>query len=58
MKQINERIEWLEKAIKTLRAYKGKDSNEEINRIISICDYEDELEQLRAIKKSNMSLFR
>lgn len=56
MKQINERIEYLKKAIKTLRSVKYT-GNDEINRIISICDYEEELEQLEAIKKANSSLF-
>ena len=57
MAQINERIKWLEKAISTLRNYKAKDHNEEINRIINICDYEEELEALKSIKASNKSLF-
>ena len=60
MTSINDRIEWLEKAIKTLRRYRemgdfSKFKESEI--IISICEYKEELDQLKAIKKSNRSLF-
>lgn len=57
MKQINERIAWLENAIKVLRKTKFRESEKEVNRIISICDYEDELISLRKIQKDNRSLF-
>lgn len=57
MKQITERINYLQKAINTLRSVKFKDHNKEINRIISICEYEDELKALQTIVKSNRSLF-
>ena len=57
MKQINERIAWLENAIKVLRKSKFRESEKEVNRIISICDYEDELNSLRKIQKDSRSLF-
>ena len=60
MTAINERIDWLEKAIKTLRQYRTKgdfSKFKESEIIISICEYKEELDQLKAIKKSNMSLF-
>lgn len=60
MMAINERIDWLEKAIKTLRQYRKRgdfSKFKESEIIISICEYKEELDQLKAIKKSNRSLF-
>ena len=57
---INERIDWLEKAIKTLRQYRKKgdfSKFKESEIIISICEYKEGLDQLKVIKKSNTSLF-
>ena len=58
MKQINERIEWLEKAIKTLSNWKPKTRIDELNRIVNLAEYKEELEKLKEIKKANVSLFR
>ena len=58
MKQINERIEWLEEAIKTLSNWKPKTHIDEINRIINLAEYKEEIEKLKEIKKANASLFR
>jgi hypothetical protein len=56
MRQINERINWLEKAISTLRAYRKKrdfSKFKESEIIISICEYEEELKALKNIKEAN-----
>ena len=58
MKHINERIEWLEKAIKILSNWKPKTHDDVLNRIINLAEYTEELEQLNQIKKANASLFR
>ena len=58
MKQINERIEWLKKAIATLTAWKPTNHTDKLNKIINIAEYKEELEKLETIKRANMSLFR
>lgn len=60
MNEINRRIEELEKAVATLRAYRAKGDFTKFREseiIIAIVDYSEELEQLKAIRKANSSLF-
>lgn len=64
MTQINERIAYLEKAIKTLHDYRRQKGDENIehnmllNIIINCAEYEEELEGLKRIRKQNATLFR
>ena len=58
MLNVVERIEWLEKAIKTLENWQTSNHEDEVNRIINLAEYKDELKQLNIIKKENASLFR
>ena len=58
MKRINERLEWLEEAIKTLSNWKTKTNIDEVNRIVNLAEYKEELKNLKEIKKANASLFR
>ncbi len=61
MNAINERIEWLEKALTTLRTYRQthKDISHDLllNIIINCGEYQRELDELKEIKKANSSLF-
>lgn len=60
MRQITERIVYLQKAINTLQAYRKAGDFSKIREseiIISICEYREELENLLKIKKANRSLF-
>ena len=54
---INERIEYLEVAIDALTNWKPQSREYELNRIINLAEYKEELESLKVIKKSNRSLF-
>lgn len=58
MKQIEERIAYVKKAIATLEAWEAKTHIDKLNKIINIAEYKEELEQLNRIKKANASLFR
>lgn len=52
MMAINERIDWLEKAIKTLRQYRKKgdfSKYKESEIIISICECAEEIEELKKL---------
>lgn len=61
MNEINERIEWLENALATLRAYRAthEDISHDLllNIIINCGEYQRELDALKKIKKANSSLF-
>lgn len=58
MKQIEERIAYIKKAIETLTAWQPKTHAEELNKIINLAEYQEELEKLETIKRANASLFR
>lgn len=60
MKEINERIEWLEKAITALRRYmKMEDRTFSDATVINIIgEYQMELDALKKIRHDNISLFR
>lgn len=58
MKQIEERIAYIKKAIATLTAWQPKTHNDKLNKIINLAEYREELEHLEHIKRANVSLFR
>lgn len=58
MKQIEERIAYVNKAIATLTAWNPKSHNDKLNKIISLAEYKEELEHLEQIRRANASLFR
>lgn len=57
MEQIEERIEYIKMAIKTLTAWQPKTHVNNVNKIINLAEYKEELEKLEQIKRENASLF-
>lgn len=58
MNGLRKRIEYVEKAIKTLTAWEPKNHQDKLNKIINLAEYKEELKQLRTIARANASLMR
>ena len=58
MKQIEERIKYVKKAIATITAWQPKTHTDKLNKIINLAEYKEELEKLEQIRRANISLFR